>query len=114
MRAKEFIVERSFPKSEGGPMNTTYMFPTMPSSDPYQAYRFGIAMADHTIDYPEGPTSRNAVIVAYTPEEEEIIKGGESQTGHKGKLVADKTSHESQKINKVSPVAKPKKNKYGV
>lgn len=114
MRAKDFIVERSFPKSKSGPMSTTYMFPTMTSADAYKAYRFGMAMADHTINYPEGPTSNNAVIVAYTPEEEEIIKGGTRQTGHKGVLIADKTSHESNIINTVSPVAKKKKNKYGI
>ncbi len=82
MRAKEFITERKFSDKKSGPMKSTYMFPTMPSSDPYQAYRFGMAMADHTLNYPEGPTSNKAVVVAYTPEEEEIIKGGSKQTGH--------------------------------
>lgn len=114
MRAKEFIIERSFPKSKSGPMSATYAFPTMTTADAYRAYRFGMAMADHTISYPEGPVSNSAIIVAYTPEEEEIIRAGTAQTGHKGKLVADKTSHESQNINTVSPVAKKKKNKYGV
>jgi hypothetical protein len=114
MRAKEFIVERSFPKQESGPMNSTYAFPTMPSSDAYQAYRFGLAMADHTINYAEGPTGNSAVIVAYTPEEEEIIKGGTRQTGHKGKMVADRGSDEPKSTDSQSPVAKPKRNRYGV
>jgi hypothetical protein len=114
MRAKEFIVERSFPKRKSGPMSTTYAFPSMPSSNPYAAYRFGMAMADHTINYPEGPVSNSAVIVAYTPEEEAIIKAGTKQTGHKGVLVADKTSREPDSTNKNSPVARNKKNKYGV
>lgn len=114
MRAKEFIVERSFPKSKSAPMATTYAFPTMPSADAYRVYRFGMAMANHHISYPEGPTSNSAVIVAYSPEEEEIIRAGTSQTSHKGKLVADKTSHETASVNTVSPVAKPKKNKYGI
>lgn len=89
-------------------------FPTMPSSDPYLAYRFGIAMADHTIDYAEGPSEQHAVIVAYTPEEEEIIKGGEKQTGNKGKMLTDRGSREPSDTYKTSPVAQPRKNKFGV
>jgi hypothetical protein len=114
MRAKEFITERKLPARKSGPMKTTIMFPTMPSSDPYQAYRFGMAMANHTIKYSEGPTSNSAVIVAYTPEEEEIIRGGTAQTGHKGVLVADKESREPGSTNTASPVARVKKNRYGV
>lgn len=90
------------------------MFPTMPSADPYQIYRFGMAMADHTINHPKGPTDRNAVIVAYAPEEEEIIQAGTKQTGHKGTLVADKDSHESNDTVVMSPVAVLKRNRYGV
>jgi len=114
MRAKEFIVERSFSKRKSGPMSTTYAFPTMPSANAYAAYRFGLAMADHTINYADGPTGNSAVIVAYTPEEEEIIKGGTRQTGHKGKIVADRGSSEPSSTDTQSPVAKPKKNQYGV
>ena len=95
-------------------MSATYAFPTMPSANAYAAYRFGLAMADHTINYAEGPTGNSAVIVAYTPEEEEIIKGGTRQTGHRGKLVADRGSSELDSTNTQSPVAKPKKNQYGV
>jgi hypothetical protein len=114
MRAKEFIIERSFPQRKSSVMSTTFEFPTMPSADAYRAYRFGMAMADHTLTYAEGPTSNHAVIVAYTPEEEEIIKGAERQTGHKGRLVADRQSHEPQDTLTQSPVAQVKKNRYGV
>lgn len=114
MRAKEFIIERSFSKRKSGPMSTTYAFPTMPSSNAYAAYRFGMAMADHTLDYAEGPTSNSAVITAYTPEDEDIIRGGMRQTGHKGKLVANRGSAEPASSDTQSPVARSKKNKYGV
>ena len=114
MRAKEFIVERSFSKRKSGPMTTTYAFPTMPSSDAYQAYRFGLAMADHKTHSKYGPSAQHAVIVAYTKEEEEIIKGAESETGHKGKLLADSGSREPKSTETQSPVAKPKRNRYGV
>jgi hypothetical protein len=113
MRAKEFIVERSFSKRKSGPMATTFQFPTMPSSDGYQAYRFGLAMANHE-EPPYGPSSQNAVISAYTPEEEEIIHAAERVTGHKGQLIADRGSRESGNITTASPVAQAKRNRYGV
>ena len=113
MRAKEFIVERSFSKRKSGAMTTTFQFPTMPSSDGYQVYRFGLAMANHEIA-PTSTTAQHAVISAYTPEEEEIIRAGERATGHKGQLVADRGSHESANTDSVSPVAQAKRNRYGV
>ena len=114
MRAKEFITERMMPTRKSDVMKATWAFDTMPSSDPYQAYRFGMAMADHTINAAEGPAAQSAVIVAYTPEVEAIIKGGSAQTGKKGRLIADKESHEPDSTNTTSIVAKPKRNRYGV
>lgn len=114
MKLRELLSERRFPHRKETVMSFTKNFPTMPSSDPYQAYRFGVAMSNHEIDYPEGPTAQGAVIVAYTPEEEEIIRGGERQSGHKGIEVADRGSHEPKSTNRQSPVAKIKKNRFGV
>lgn len=114
MKLKELLAERRFPSRKERVMSYTKNFPTMPSSDPYEAYRFGVAMSNHEIDHPEGPTAQGAVIVAYTPEEEDIIRGGESQTGHKGIEVAGRGSREPKSTNIVSPVAKPKKNRFGV
>jgi len=71
MRAKEFITEREMPERKSRVMSTAFEFPTMPSSDGYQVYRFGVAMANHE-EPPYGPSSQHAVITAYTPEEEEI------------------------------------------
>jgi hypothetical protein len=113
MRAKEFIIERSFSKRKSEAMVTTFQFPTMPSSDGYQAYRFGLAMANHEIA-PTSPTAQHAVISAYTPEEEEIIRAGERATRHKKQIVADRGSNEPKSTVSQSPVAKPKRNRYGV
>jgi enoyl reductase-like protein len=113
MRAKEFITERSFSQRKSGPMATTFQFPSMPSSDGYQSYRFGLAMANHKIA-PTSPTAQHAVITAYTPEEEEIIRAGERATGHKKQIVADRGSHELKGTETVSPVAQAKRNRYGV
>lgn len=114
MRAREFIIEREMPKRKSATMSFSKHFPTMPSSDPYLAYRFGMAMADHTINYAEGPAAQHAVVVAYTPEEEDIIRGGEAQTGHSGKMLTDRGSNEPGSTNNASPVAKKKPNRYGV
>ena len=113
MRAKEFITERKFSQRKSDVMNTTYTFPTMPSSDGYQSYRFGLAMANHEAPA-YGPTHQDAVIIAFTPEEEEIIQAAERVTGHKGQLVADRGSKEPASTDTQSPVARPKPNRYGV
>lgn len=113
MRAKEFITEREMPERKSRVLSTAFEFPTMPSSDGYQVYRFGVAMANHE-EPPYGPTSQHAVISAYTPEEEEIIHAAERATGHKGRLVADRGSREPEYTGTHSPVAKPKRNRYGV
>ena len=101
------------PERKSRVLSTAFEFPTMPSSDGYQAYRFGVAMANHE-EPPYGPTSQHAVISAYTPEEEEIIHAAERATGHKGRLVADRGSREPESTGTHSPVAKPKRNRYGV
>ena len=101
------------PERKSRALNTAFEFPTMPSSDGYQAYRFGVAMANHE-EPPDGPTSQHAVISAYTSEEEEIIHAAERATGHKGRLVADRGSREPKSTSTHSPVANPKRNRYGV
>ncbi len=114
MRAKEFIFEREFSKRKSATLSTTYEYPSMPSADAYRIYRFSMAMADHTMAHKEGPTSNHAVIVAYTDGDDEIIKGAEKTTGRKGNLAADRGSYEPTDTNNTSPIAKSKRNKYGV
>ena len=113
MRAKEFITERELTGRTSRALTTAFEFPTMPSSDGYQVYRFGVAMANHE-EPPYGPTAQHAVISAYTPEEEEIIHAAERATGHKGQLIADRGSREPKSTETASPVSKPKRNRYGV
>ena len=102
------------PERKSRVMSTAYHYPTMPSANAYEVYRFGIAMADHKTHSKYGPSSNHAVIVAYTTEEEEIIKSAESEMGHKGKLLADRGSREPKTTETQSPVAQPKRNRYGV
>ena len=89
MRAKEFIFEREFSQRKSSVLSTAFEFPSMPSADPYQSYRFSMAMADHTMAHAEGPISNHALIVAYTPEEEAIIKGASKQPNLDKDMLAD-------------------------
>jgi hypothetical protein len=116
MRAKEFIHEgaKGFSKRKSDTMVTTYAFPGLPSNNPYLAYRFAMAMANHEIKDQVGPTNEYAVISAYTTGEEEIINKAAAQTNNKKVVVADRGSKEPNSTYKTSPVARVKKNKYGV
>jgi hypothetical protein len=46
MRAREFITEeKTLPLEQADPMNHVFVLPGVNSSDPYQIYRFGVALA---------------------------------------------------------------------
>jgi hypothetical protein len=52
MRAKEFIREqRELPDESAAPMRQTYIIPGLKASDPYNNYRFGVAIARARSDY---------------------------------------------------------------
>jgi hypothetical protein len=116
MRAKEFIIEaaKGFSNRKSDPMVATYAFPDLPSNNAYKAYRFAMAMANHEIKDAAGPTDEYAVISAYTEGEEEIINAAVAQTGVRKVVVSNKGSKEPDSTQKQSPVAKPKRNRYGV
>jgi hypothetical protein len=89
----------------------------LPIDQYYQMYRFGIAMAGE----PEksapkaGPAKDMPTVWMYTDAEEEIVNKASKNQGIKGKTIVDKgPSSEVKTVNTVSPVAKPKRNKYGV
>jgi hypothetical protein len=46
MRAREFITEQAtLPPEQADPMNHVFVLPGVKSSDPYEIYRLGVAMA---------------------------------------------------------------------
>jgi hypothetical protein len=46
MRAREFLNEqRDLPPEQANPMRYTYVIPGLSASDPYNNYRFGVALA---------------------------------------------------------------------
>jgi len=83
----------------------------------YGMYRFGIAMAgapDKSINK-AGPAKDTPAVWLYSKGEEEIVNKAEKNQGIKGKNVITKGhSEELKDINKLSPVAKIKRNQYGV
>lgn len=86
------------------------------NSNYYMAYRFGLALATspgREIS-PQGPVGNKFVIVDYTDADSDIRKGAEKNLGLKSSKKTSKTSTEADSINKISPVAKTKKNQYGV
>ena len=86
------------------------------NNHPYMAYRFGIALAGspETKMEPRGPIGSDFTTVDYTDADADIRKGAEKMLGIKQSRTTGKGSVELSSTNKTSPVAKPKKNKYGI
>jgi len=83
----------------------------------YGMYRFGIAMAGapgESINK-AGPAKDVPTVWLYSKGDEDIVNKAEKNQGIKGKNVVKKGhSDELKDINKVSPIANPKRNKYGI
>ena len=85
------------------------------NGSPYMQYRFGIALANPTQTPRAGAMSGDPLITAYTEEELEKVKLTAKMMGA-GSIthLSDGRSNEAEGGNKVSPVRKQKKNKYGI
>jgi hypothetical protein len=114
MRAKEFIIERKFKERKSSVLSTAYNFTSMPGDSAYKIYRLGMLMGNPDMEHIKGPAAANAVVVAYTPEEEEKIHLAKKRSGDTSQLLSDRGSTEPKTTDTVSPVAKPKRNRYGV
>ena len=125
MRAKEFITEiKAGPISKRQGMSTTglnlYTDAERRNSD-YVSYRLGMAVActdgtnDPDIDA-KSWVDKSKTTHPYTPQEQEMLKKAYKAVGANWKDLnhGDLTSQELKTTNVVSPVAKPKRNKYGV
>jgi hypothetical protein len=118
MRVKEIITETEhLRRSAEAAIPDAHFYPALDNSSPYASYRYGIALAgspDETMDQ-NGPTQSKMVTLAYTEGDAEIINKANKIIGVKGKALTSKKSHESSTVDaNNSPVAKPKRNKYGV
>jgi hypothetical protein len=124
MRANEFIIEtgmKKMSKDQKASMKNASTLPALNQStgSAYMNYRMGIALAGAP-DYPTKMAADNWIggdplISSYTDEEFEMVKKAAEQVGA-GSIQnwSGKRSQETADVQKVSPVAVIKKNKYGV
>ena len=121
MKINEIIIEEiqrgKLRKSTRQSLSGIESYPYLDNnSHPYVAYRFGMALArspDDVID-PLGPIGSEFTTIGYSDADQEIIDHTRKEFGLPVRKLSGKGSVELDKINKTSPVATPKKNKYGV
>jgi hypothetical protein len=119
MRAKEFITEQSkLPPEQADPMNHVFVLPGVKSSDPYQIYRFGVAMArarsdagtDKIADLPKWSAlaafGEEAVVAGFNASVEPIIDTALKMAGLPTTKIQVSTpnSLEPKSVNHQSPV----------
>lgn len=121
MRAREFLREQaaSLPPEQANPMRYTYTIPGLSASDPYNNYRFGVALArarsdastdglnDHIPDWhSETAFGEHGVVAGMGANIAEIIDQALSMTATPGgkHLVSSGPSQEPPFVDKTSPV----------
>jgi hypothetical protein len=123
MRAKEFIPEgqerKALRKGVAQSMSNLTVYDQLDNNNnPYLAYRFGIALAGspHEDMDKRGAIGSDFVMADYTDADTEIRKGAERVMGVRSTRSTGKGSLELDDsiINKVSPTAAAKRNRYGV
>ena len=119
MRAREFITEnKHLPPEQADPMNHVFVLPGVNSSDPYQIYRFGVALArarsdagtDQILNMPawsaEAAFGEHAVVAGFNNSVEPIIDQALKMAGLPSKKVQVSTpnSIEPASVDTQSPV----------
>lgn len=123
MRAREFILtedEHQFDMSNPELPRARY-FPDMDKY--YELYRLALDMAGintppdqlvNDIDGEGWPASNNAIMLAYSQGDDEIINKTLKKRGFKQKMTSAGASREAAQVNRVSPVARRRVNRWGV
>jgi len=126
MKSTEIIVENNTtPHSDGvkRSLPKILVFPNLTNQDAYLQYRFGLAMASAgavakgEVKYQKtNEFGEQLVVVPQTQAEEDIVNLARKIYGDEAnyKVVSSPQSEEATDVINVSPVAKRKKNKYGV
>ena len=121
MRAREFLREQAavLPPEQANPMRYTYIIPGLSASDPYNNYRFGVALArarsdastdglnDHRPDWhSQTAFGEHGVVAGMGPNIAELIDQALTMTNTPGgkKLVSTPDSTEPNFVEKTSPV----------
>ncbi len=128
MRAKEFINEAkskgqasTVAKNRADPLPGVFVQKQLRNTDPYMQYRYAMAVAaarankEHGVNYAQETSwAENLTQVMFAPEDEETIMLASKLMGVKPTKITDNSSHEPEGIVTKSPVAQPKRNRYGV
>ena len=131
MRAKEFINENWKAKGYGTPKKVrdraadplpgVYVQRQLRNTDTYMQYRMGLALAaaradkaGHVKFSQESSWAENFINVMWSDEDEETIMLASKLMGVTPTAITDKKSREPENTQSVSPVSKPKRNRYGV
>lgn len=126
MRAREFITENtnSLQDDVAAALPQTYAIPSLQNQDPYRQYRFGVAIAkakgQKHVDQnysAESPWGENLIVMGFGNTVDEYIDDALKEVGlspRDKRLLTTPRSEETKTVNKISPVAKLKKNRYGV
>jgi hypothetical protein len=120
MRAREFITEQEkLPPELADPMNHVFVLPGVQSSDPYQIYRLGVAMARARSDAgtdgltdklpawsAEAAFGEDAVVAGFDASVEPVIDQALKMAGLPAKKIQISTpnSLEPGSVNHTSPV----------
>ena len=117
MKINEIVTEAKLRKSVRRALPDLESYPHLDNNNnPYLAMRFGMELAsapDNDVDKQGGFGSEFATI-GYSEADREIINHAKKKFGIKSKKQSGSGSKELDQVNKVSPVASKKKNKYGV
>jgi hypothetical protein len=115
MRAKEFLSEQEMHPYDEKRLGNIMIIPELDQF--YDFYRFMIAVAqspEQMKEFNKETWIRRPTAVTYTQEDEEILKRGLKALGKSGKWLTNDNAHEPDDTHATSPVAKVKKNKYGI
>jgi hypothetical protein len=121
MKISEIVTEakgrEKLRKTTTNSLSNIQSYPYLDNANhPYTAYRFGVALAKSPSDvnHLEGPIGTEFTTIGYSDADQKIIDHTRKEFGLPVRKHSTKGSVEVDSINKTSPVAKPKKNKYGV
>ena len=121
MKVNEIIVEvkdkGKLRKGTSNSLSNVHSYPYLDNANhPYTAYRFGVALAPspRDLNYLEGPIGTEFTTIGYSDADQEIIDHARKEFGLPVRKHSTKGSVELDSVGKTSPVAKPKRNKYGV
>lgn len=131
MRIKDILQEGrtgSLQKDVAAAIPSAFVIPKLPNQDPYKQYRFGLALAaarakkakdqENTPEFSsESLWGENAVIISYSNTTKDIIDDALKHVGLSSsdkKQITTTGSNETTDVEHGSPVAKPKRNRWGV